>query len=103
MQRYPDIVDVTVEGSGSRFTVSATISSPYDSSERYADAFRVRTRDGKVLGVRELAHPHTNQQPFTRSLTDLRIPKNVSVIEVQGRDLVNGWGGDAATAQVPGH
>lgn len=79
----------------------ATISSPYDSPDRYADAFRVLAPDGTVLGVRELLHDHANEQPFTRSLDDVRIPDDVDRVTVEGRDLANGWGGDTVTVTVP--
>ncbi|MDX1621657.1 MAG: hypothetical protein R3320_11745 [Nitriliruptorales bacterium] len=99
--RYPDVVDAEVTKEGDTWTVSATISSPYDSDDRYADAFRVLTPDGEVLGVRELLHPHPDEQPFTRSLTGLEIPEGVDRVTVEGRDLVNGWGGATVTVDLP--
>lgn len=70
--------------------MSATISPPYDSPDRYADAFRVLAPDGTVLGVRELLHDHANEQPFTRSLDDVEIPDDVDRVTVEGRDLGRG-------------
>ena len=102
---YPDVVDVTVRSDGTGYTFDATISSPYDSPERYADAFRVRTPDGTVLGVRELTHPHQDEQPFTRSLSDVEVPDDVDRLIVEGRDLVNGWGGATVAidrSELPG-
>jgi len=96
--RYPDVVEATAIADGDRWTFSATISSPYDSPERYADAFRVIAPDGTVLGVRELTHDHAAEQPFTRSLTGVAVPDDITDVTVEGRDLVNGWGG--ATVQV---
>ena len=83
------------------WTLSATISSPYDSPERYADAFRAVAPDGTELGVRVLTHDHADEQPFTRSLTGLVIPDGVDEITVEGRDLANGWGGGTVTVAVP--
>lgn len=100
-QRFPDVVDATLEATGETWTLSAAISSPYDSAERYADAFRAVTHDGTVLGVRELTHPHQDEQPFTRSLTGLEIPADVDTIVVEARDLANGWGGATVTLDVP--
>lgn len=100
-QRHPDVVDATLERSGDRWRVAATLSSPYDSPDRYADAFRVLGPDGTVLGVRELLHDHANEQPFTRSLDDVQIPDDVDRVTVEGRDLANGWGGDTVTVTVP--
>ncbi len=74
-QVFPDIVEAELEPTGDEtWRVSATISSPYDTPDRYADAFPVSTPDGTVLGVRELLHDHANEQPFTRSPPSARPP-----------------------------
>lgn len=58
--------------------------------EHYADAWRVMTEEGELLGTRVLYHPHVNEQPFTRSLS-LPIPTNISVVHVEAHDKVHGW------------
>ncbi len=100
-QRFPDVIDADLERAGDTWRLDATLSSPYDTPERYADAFRAVTDDGTVLGVRELAHDHANEQPFTRSLTGLEIPDGVTNITVEGRDQAHGWGGDTVEIEVP--
>lgn len=100
-QEYPDVVAVELSPTGDTWTVDATISSPYDSPDRYADAFRVLAPDGTELGVRELLHDHASEQPFTRSLTGATIPHDVTEVTVEGRDLVNGWGGETVTVPMP--
>jgi hypothetical protein len=99
---YPDVVavEVTPDDDGS-WTVQATLSSPYDTAERYADAWRVLDEQGAVLGVRELAHDHAGEQPFTRSLAAVVIPGEVATITVEGRDQRNGWGGAVMSVTVP--
>jgi hypothetical protein len=93
IQRFPDVVGATATNNGDTWTFEVTISSPYDSPERYADAWRVLAPDGTELAVRELAHDHANEQPFTRSLSGVEIPDGTETVTVQGRDRVNGWGG----------
>lgn len=101
-QRFPDVLTADIVRDDARsWTVSATISSPYDTTERYADAFRVLTPDGRELGVRVLTHPHQDEQPFTRSLSGVEIPVDVQTVVVQGRDLVHGWGGTTFTIVLP--
>ncbi len=98
-QRFPDVIAVEVDRAPdgtARFDV--TISSPYDSPDRYADAWRVLGPDGVDYGVRELAHDHANEQPFTRSLDGVVIPDEVTVVTVEARDSTHGWGG--ATVDV---
>lgn len=96
-----DVVDATVERSGSRFVVTATVRSADTGWDRYADAWEVRTMDGEVLGTRILAHPHVDEQPFTRSLADVQIPETSTSVEIAAHDSVVGFCGVTATAVVP--
>lgn len=96
-----DVVDATVERSGSRFVVTATVRSADTGWDRYADAWEVRTMDGEVVGTRILAHPHVDEQPFTRSLVGVQIPETSTSVEVAARDSVVGFCGATAIAAVP--
>jgi hypothetical protein len=99
---HPDVVDVEVSQTGERtYRFDVTISSPYDSPQRYANAWRVLGPDGTVYGVRELLHHHAGEQPFTRSLTGVEVPAGVDTVTVQARDLVNGWGGAVIHVTLP--
>jgi len=99
--QFPDVIDAqAIYDDNQTWTFSATLSSPYDSEERYADAWRVMGKDGTVYGVRELLHHHGNEQPFTRSQSGVHIPAEVAQVIIQGRDLVNGWGGATTTIDL---
>ena len=101
-QRFPDVIDVDVkETFANVYRFDVTTSSPYDTPERYADAWRVRGEDGKVYGVRELLHDHAAEQPFTRSLSDVSIAPGTAKVVVEGRDLEHGWGGESVTVELP--
>lgn len=92
---FPDVVGATFTPvDEDAWDVSVTLCSLYDTPERYADAWRVVTPDGEVLGTRELLHDHAGEQPFTRSLSDtLTLPGGVTTVVVEARDRANGWGG----------
>lgn len=100
---YPDVtaVEITLDDDGA-YALDVTISSPYDSPERYADGWRVLDEDGATLGEMVLTHDHASEQPFTRTQTGLEIPDDVSTITVEGRDSENGYGGATVDAAVPG-
>jgi N-acetylmuramoyl-L-alanine amidase len=98
---YPDVTDVVVRRSGDEVAFEVTISSPYDSADRYADGFRIVGDDGEVYGVRELTHDHANEQPFTRNLGSVDIPATVDTVTVEARDLVYGWGGETVSVALP--
>ena len=92
-QRFPDIIDATAEQTNLGWTFDVTVSSPYDSADRYADAWRIVGPDGTVYGTRELAHDHAAEQPFMRTIQAVEIPDDVDVVTIEGRDQANGWGG----------
>ncbi len=98
---FPDVIGAVahLDGDGT-WTFDATLSSPYDSPDRYADAWRVVGPDGTVYGVRELSHDHASEQPFTRSLSRIEIPEDVSTVTVEGRDQISGWGGGSVTVDL---
>jgi hypothetical protein len=101
--KFPDVVGVKVQlRGGDAFDFDVTMTSPYDTAERYADAFRIVGPDGKELGVRVLLHDHKDEQPFTRELTGVRVPAGVRQVTVQGRDQRSGYGGKTMTVALPG-
>lgn len=98
---YPDVVEASVTGGNGSYNFVVTMSSPYDTPDRHADAWRVVGDDGVVYGVLELAHHHAAEQPFTRSLAGVEIPLNVERVRIEGRDLVYGWGGATFELNLP--
>ncbi len=97
-----DVVAATIDSSGDTYRVSATILSADTGWDKYADAWEVRSPEGTVLGTRILAHPHVDEQPFTRSLDGVDIPAGITEVEIAARDLVVGFCGETVTIVVPG-
>jgi len=83
------------------YDLSVTLSSPYDTPERYADGWRVLDPDCVTLGEHQLGHDHADEQPFTRVHTGLRIPGDVDEVTVEGRDQANGYGGGTIVVEGP--
>lgn len=103
VQKYPDVVSARVEArSADTFDFDVTISSPYDTPQRYADAFRVMTVQGAVLGERILLHDHAGEQPFTRDLYGVKVPRGIRMVVVQARDRAYGYGGRTVEVRLPG-
>ena len=97
-----DVVGVKIikEGTGTyRFDVSVRHGD--EGWKHYADKWDVVAPDGSVLGTRELAHPHENEQPFTRSLAGVRIPEAVNQVTVRAHDSVHEYGGAEMSVEVP--
>gem|GEM_PF-889771 len=94
--QYPEIQFVrarqtgeTAEGTEWNFDV--TLKYPDTGWEDYADGWHVETLDGRILGKRILLHPHVNEQPFTRGLSNVLVPADVSDVQVRSHALVSGY------------
>lgn len=59
--------------------------------DHYADSWQIEDEKGNVLGYRLLQHPHVNEQPFTRSLTGVEIPEDITTLYIKAHDKVHGW------------
>lgn len=103
LQKYPDVVSATVRPlAPDTFDFDVTVSSPYDTPQRYADAFRVTGKDGVVFGERKLLHDHAGEQPFTRDLYGVKIPSGIRTVVIQARDQKYGYGGKTVEVALPG-
>jgi hypothetical protein len=101
-QRFPDVIGVAVSADpDGTYTFAVTMTSPYDSPDRYADGWRIVGPDGETLGEMTLGHDHAAEQPFTRTQTGVEIPGDVTTVTVEGRDTENGYGGTTRTVQIP--
>jgi hypothetical protein len=101
-QKFPEIVEADAsEVADGVYDFSVTVSSPYDSPERYADGWRVLSPGGEVLGEYELLHNHASEQPFTRTQTGVQIPAEIDRVTIEGRDLENGFGGETLEVKLP--
>ncbi|MBT3787247.1 MAG: hypothetical protein HN725_04450 [Alphaproteobacteria bacterium] len=97
-----DVVRVKVHKSGPgvyRFDV--TLRHKDIGWKHYANAWEVLTPDGKILDTRILAHPHVNEQPFTRSLSGVKIPMDIKAVTIRARDLVHEYGGKTMIVKLP--
>ena len=61
--------------------------------DHYADRWEILAPDGSILGTRVLAHPHTSEQPFTRSLSGVLIPVGIHQVTIRAHDSIHAFGG----------
>ena len=82
-----DVLSVSVEKTGERmYRFSVKVQHGDEGWNHYADGWDVVAPDGTVLGTRVLYHPHVEEQPFTRSLSGVRIPEGIEKVTVRARD-----------------
>jgi hypothetical protein len=96
-----------VQGDDGTWTFHVTVRHPDTGWEDYADGWDVVTPGGQVLKpdpgspfTRELLHPHVDEQPFTRSQSNIEIPEGVTQVRVRAHDLVDGFGGQAVSVDL---
>ena len=90
----PLVVAVNASKSGSTWGFSVTLKHADEGWDHYADGWGVYLADGTELGYRVLAHPHVNEQPFTRSLSGVKIPQGTKSVIIRPHDKVHGLGQD---------
>lgn len=88
-----NVDSATVRQDGNTWHFDVTVSHADEGWEHYADQWDVVASDGRVLASRALAHPHVNEQPFTRSLSGVEIPDDIREVVIRARDSVHGYGG----------
>ena len=97
-----DVVDVGIKMTGKNaFYFDVTVRHADEGWSHYADKWDVVAPDGKVLGTRTLYHPHVDEQPFTRSLSGVKIPDSIKEVTLRAHDSVHGYGGKTITVAVP--
>ncbi len=96
-----DVLNATIKHlGGDRYRINTTVKHEDAGWDHYADRWDVLDTDGNVLDSRVLAHPHDNEQPFTRSLT-LSIPAGMTTVIIRANDSVHGLGGVEFELAVP--
>ncbi len=88
----PIIESVSAHQTGETWRFDVTLSHPDTGWDHYADGWRVLDMQGNELALRVLAHPHVQEQPFTRSLSGVSLPAGSSQVQIQARCSLDGWG-----------
>lgn len=97
-----DVLDVKVmQQAKGIYKFDVTVKHADTGWEHYADKWDVLAPDGSLLGTRTLYHPHENEQPFTRSLSGVKIPENITEVTLRAHDNVHGYGGKEMKILLP--
>lgn len=84
------IVSAKAEPQDRGYRFQVTLQHADSGWQHYANVWRVLAPDGTILGERTLYHPHIEEQPFTRSLSGVRIPPGTGYIEIEAGDSLHG-------------
>ena len=95
------VVDAKVRHTGGqKYRFDVTLAHGDTGWDHYADRFEVVSPDGEILGTRTLLHPHVEEQPFTRSLMNVKIPPSIKWVMIRGHDSVHGYGSKTIKLEV---
>jgi len=97
-----DVIDVKTDCKSS-CTFYVTVKHSDEGWDHYANKWEILTTDGKIIATRVLAHPHEEEQPFTRSLSNVVIPEGITQVIVRAHDSVHGYGGKQMTVDIKKH
>lgn len=97
-----DVINVQVTTSKNEtFTFDVTISHSDSGWDHYVNKWEILDEKDELLGTRVLHHPHVDEQPFTRSLSGVKIPENIKKVKVRAHDSVHGYGGKEISVNLP--
>ncbi|UCG13351.1 MAG: hypothetical protein JSU72_02360 [Deltaproteobacteria bacterium] len=97
-----EVITVEVMKLGdSTYQFDVTVSHSDEGWNHYVNKWDVVGSDGTVYGTRTLYHPHVDEQPFTRSLPGVKIPKGITRVTVRAHDSVHEYGGKVVTIVLP--
>lgn len=86
-----DIVDVkATQQKDKSWRFNVTLKHADEGWDHYANEWQILAPDNKILGTRTLYHPHVNEQPFTRSLSGIKIPADIKTVRIIAKDTVHG-------------
>ena len=103
----PKTLSVKIEPAGADgetrfYNVSATIRHADTGWDHYCNRFEVLdAATGRSLGERVLAHPHEDEQPFTRMLYRMPVPPGVTRVRVRAHDSVHGYEPEGIELDLP--
>jgi len=86
-----NVVDVSYQ-CAQTCSFSVTIQHDDEGWKHYANRWEILSIDRTIIATRVLAHPHS-KAPFTRSLSNIKLPKNTHEVIVRAHDLIHGYGG----------
>jgi len=102
----PDFAQVksvrVVYRSNGRWDIHVSVLHNDEGWNHYADVWQVvDSASGEIIGERVLAHPHDNEQPFTRSLSGLEISEDIREVFIRSRCNLHGFEGKVISFEIP--
>lgn len=89
-----DVVNAKARKTGNDvWRISVTVLHDDEGWDHFANKWDVVDPEGNIIATRVLAHPHENEQPFTRLLGGVKIDPSITEVTIRAHDSVHGYGG----------
>lgn len=97
-----DVVSAQIQKqTNTTYSFDVTITHKDTGWDHYANKWDIIDEKGNILGTRTLHHPHVNEQPFTRSLSNVNIPSHVKTVTIRAHDSIHQYGGKELKIKLP--
>ena len=97
-----DVTSVEVKKTGEgTYQFHVTVSHHDEGWKHYANRWDIVAPDGSNLGTRTLYHPHVDEQPFTRSLSGVKIHDGIRNVSIRAHDALHEYGGKTLMVDLP--
>ena len=89
-----DVIDAEVKrGDDGSYTFNVTVQHADEGWNHYVDHWLILDKNELVIAARKLAHPHIKEQPFTRNLSYIQIPDEVTEVIIRAHCSVDNYSG----------
>ncbi len=68
--------------------------------KHYVNKYEILNMKKEIIATRVLHHPHVKEQPFTRSISNVKIPKNLKNVIIRAHDIVHGYEGNEVLVNI---
>lgn len=82
------------------FTFNVTVQHEDEGWKHYADHWLILDKNEQIIAARKLMHPHVKEQPFTRSLSYIQIPDDVTEVIIRAHCSVDEYTGKDLTLKI---
>lgn len=96
------VVEVTTEQiAAGIYRFDVTVKHADAGWEHYVNKWDIVGSNDEIIATRILYHPHVNEQPFTRSLSNVKIPDTINRVTIRAHDSLHGYGERTVTISLP--
>ncbi len=96
-----NVIDAEVKkGNNGSFIFYVTVQHADEGWNHYADHWLILDKDEQLIAACKLMHPHVKEQPFTRSLSHIELPDEVTEVIIRAHCSVDNYSGNSLILNI---